>query len=69
MTGNAHHYSVEGDGLPDVEPVILNAGATMREIVAAVAGKTGLSVEEVFLFVEDSDEPRRAPRHAGAKVT
>jgi hypothetical protein len=48
---------VEGEGLADVEIIRVPQGGTAREIVAAVALKSGFPAEEAILLVEDSDAP------------
>ena len=48
---------VDGEGLTDVEVIIIPHGSTGREILLAVAMKTGIAAEETILFIEDSDEP------------
>ncbi len=48
---------VEGEGLLEVETVRLEEGSAGREIVAAVARKSGFSSEEGYLFLEDCDDP------------
>jgi hypothetical protein len=47
---------VEGEGLLDIETIRLQEGSTGREIVTAVALKSGFPAEEAILLVEDSDE-------------
>ena len=48
---------VDGEGLADLEVVVVPSGATAREVVFAIAKKTGIAVEEAILFVEDCEEP------------
>jgi hypothetical protein len=48
---------VDGEGLRDLEVIIVPHGRTAREIVIAVGEKTGISAGETILFVEDFDEP------------
>lgn len=48
---------VEGEGLADVEAIHIDEGSTGREIVAAVALKSGFRAEEGLLFVEDCQAP------------
>lgn len=48
---------VDGEGLADVEVVIVPQGGTRREIVLAIVGKTGIAAEETLLFLEDTEEP------------
>ncbi|MFZ0943590.1 MAG: hypothetical protein WB930_02585 [Syntrophobacteraceae bacterium] len=48
---------VDGEGLRDLEVVIVPHGGTARDVVIAVGKKTGISTEEGVLFIEDVDEP------------
>ena len=48
---------VEGEGLAEVEIVRIPAGSTAREVVAAVASKSGFPTEEGYLSLEDAEEP------------
>ena len=48
---------VEGEGLAEVEAILVAEGSTAREIVVAVAAKGHFSAEGAFLFVEDGEEP------------
>jgi len=48
---------VEGEGLANVQEVVLVHGTALREITVAVASKAGFASEEAFLFVEDEDTP------------
>jgi hypothetical protein len=47
---------VEGEGLGDVDVLTLEGGAKLRDVVVAVSSKTGIAVEELFVFDEDGDE-------------
>jgi len=48
---------VDGEGLTNVEVIIVPEGSVRREIIIQVANKTGIATEEAILFIEDSDEP------------
>jgi hypothetical protein len=48
---------VDGEGLMDVEVIVVPQGSTGREVIVEVAKKTGIGVEEAILFIEDTDEP------------
>jgi hypothetical protein len=48
---------VAGEGLADVEVILLPLGSSARELVSAVAMKAGFSADEALLFLEDADEP------------
>lgn len=48
---------LEGEGLSDVEVIRIPEGSLAREIVVAVATKSGFPAEEAVLFVEDAEEP------------
>ena len=47
----------EGEGLAEIEIIRLPEGSIAREIVAAVAVRSGFQAEEAFLFLEDCEEP------------
>jgi|SRR5208337_2520630 len=48
---------IDGEGLSDVEVLVIPEGSTGREVVRIMATKAGVESDEVLLFVEDSDEP------------
>jgi hypothetical protein len=48
---------VDGEGLTEVEVIVVPHGSTGREIVLELAKKTGIEVEQAILFIEDGDEP------------
>ncbi len=48
---------VDGEGLTDVEVIVVPQGSTGRELILEVARKTGIGVEGAILFIEDRDEP------------
>ncbi len=48
---------IDGEGLSDVEVMVIPEGSTGREVVRIIATKTGIGIDEALLFVEDSDEP------------
>jgi hypothetical protein len=48
---------VEGEGLADVEILLIAGGASAQEVVRGVARKGAFPDAEAALFVEDSDEP------------
>jgi hypothetical protein len=48
---------VEGEGLSEVEIVRLPEGSLAKEIVVAVATRSGFPAEEAILFVEDCEDP------------
>jgi hypothetical protein len=48
---------VDGEGLADVEIIVVPEGSTGREVLVEIAKKTGIGVEEAALFIEDRDEP------------
>ena len=48
---------VEGEGLPDVATVLVPPGCVAREIVTAVAARSGFPAGEGLLFLEDGEEP------------
>jgi hypothetical protein len=48
---------IEGEGLADVELVAVETGSALEVLVIAVSAKTGIAVEELFIFEEDADEP------------
>jgi hypothetical protein len=48
---------VEGEGLADVEILLIAEGASAQEVVSGVAAKGAFADAEAVLFVEDGDEP------------
>lgn len=48
---------IEGEGLDDVQMVLLPRAGSRLAIVEFVAGKGGFPAAEAVLFVEDGDEP------------
>jgi len=48
---------VEGEGLAEIETIQIPQGSVAKEIVVAVAGKSGFPAEEGLLFIEDVEEP------------
>jgi hypothetical protein len=48
---------VDGEGLTDVEVIVVPQGSTGRELVLEVVKKIGIDAEEAILFIEDGDEP------------
>jgi hypothetical protein len=48
---------VEGEGLAEIEIIRIPEGGKAREIVAAVALRSGFPAEEGILFIEDGNDP------------
>ena len=47
----------EGEGLSDVEVFEMAEGASVQDIIAAVAKKCGYAAEDAALFLDEEDEP------------
>jgi hypothetical protein len=49
--------SIEGEGLVDIETLVIPKGSKARDVIAGIAKKSNLPLEAAFLFEEDSEEP------------
>ena len=48
---------VEGEGLADIETILIDTDSRLSAIIVAVSAKNGIAVEELLLFGEDGEEP------------